>query len=124
MWTTLRRYKHLLGTTIARPCINKALTRIAKSENAFTIGHDATGKATTTSIPTSSYESDILENSDTLARKQIYKMGDDPLNSSTEPEKIEVNSDQEYHPSYVRKLKNNEIFLIPLKIYRIFKLNR
>lgn len=28
-----------------------------------------------------SYESGILENSDTLAPKQIYKMNDDPLNS-------------------------------------------
>lgn len=63
-----------------------------------------------------SYELGILENSDTLDPKQIYKLSDDPLNSSTEPEEIEVNSDQEYHPSYVRKLKNNEIFLIPLKI--------
>ncbi|XP_043577969.1 uncharacterized protein LOC122565741 isoform X2 [Bombus pyrosoma] len=56
MWTTLRRYKHPLGTTIARPCISKAVTRIAKSENAFIIVHDATGKATTTSIPTSSID--------------------------------------------------------------------
>ncbi|XP_043577970.1 uncharacterized protein LOC122565741 isoform X3 [Bombus pyrosoma] len=115
MWTTLRRYKHPLGTTIARPCISKAVTRIAKSENAFIIVHDATGKATTTSIPTSSYESGILENSDTLAPKQIYKISDDPLNCSTEPEEIEVNSDQEYHPSYVRKLKNNEDVLTLLR---------
>ncbi|XP_043518773.1 argininosuccinate synthase [Frieseomelitta varia] len=62
-----------------------------------------------------SYESGILENPATLAPKQIYKMTNDPLNSPTEPEEIEVSFEQGY-PSSVKKLKTNEIFLTPLKI--------
>ena len=62
-----------------------------------------------------SYESGILENPATLAPKQIYKMTNDPLDSPTESEEIEVSFEHGY-PSSVKKLKNNEIFLTPLKI--------
>ncbi|CAD1472271.1 unnamed protein product [Heterotrigona itama] len=62
-----------------------------------------------------SYESGILEDPATLAPKQIYKMTNDPLNSPTEPEEIEISFEQGY-PSSVKKLKNNETFFTPLEI--------
>ncbi|XP_001603273.3 argininosuccinate synthase [Nasonia vitripennis] len=36
--------RYLLGTSLARPCISEGLIRAARSENAMTISHGATGK--------------------------------------------------------------------------------
>lgn len=36
--------RYLLGTSLARPCISRQLTKIAQSEGANFISHGATGK--------------------------------------------------------------------------------